>query len=213
MPYAKRMNLLRLDHIALAAENLETGAAHTQSALGVPLAPGGEHALMGTHNKLLGLGPTLYFEAIAINPAGVAPDRPRWFNLDAFSGPPRLTNWIVQTDDLDAALGQLGTGFGQPLSLERGDLRWRMAVPETGVLPWGGWAPAVIEWKAGRHPAQRLPDSGLRLQSLRLRHPDALEMAETLGPLMPRDTVLFEPSDTPELIARFDGANGTKILR
>ena len=85
---------------------------HVEEALGVDLATRGEHPQMGTHNHLLSLGPEIYFEAIAINPDAEAPNRPRWFNLDNFQGPPRLTNWILATDDLDAALARFQTGSG-----------------------------------------------------------------------------------------------------
>ncbi len=206
------MNLLTLDHLALSCETLAEGTEHVADMLGVALSPGGEHAAMGTHNSLLSLGPSEYFEVISINPDAKEPDRPRWFNIDNFSGAPRLTNWIVQTPDLDAALAQLPDGFGTPMSLERGDLRWRMAVPDSGVLPFGGWAPALIEWQNDLHPAPRLPDRGIRLTALRLCHPDAEEIATLLAPLMPRDTALFEPTETPQLRARFATPTGEVVL-
>ncbi|NNK78223.1 MAG: VOC family protein [Litoreibacter sp.] len=204
--------MLELDHIALACERLETGTAFAEETLGAPLAPGGQHAAMGTHNRLLSLGPELYFEVIAIDPDAPAPDRPRWFALDHFSGPPRLTNWILKTPDMAAALAQLPDGFGEVMHIARGDLRWQMAVPATGVLPWGGWAPALIQWEGDTHPAARLPDQGIRLKSLTLRHPQAVEMAELLAPLMPRDTALFEPAPTPGLRALFETPDGERTL-
>ncbi|MFY0692137.1 MAG: VOC family protein [Paracoccaceae bacterium] len=211
------MNLLELDHIALACAALDEGTACVEETLGVPLAPGGKHAAMGTHNRLLSLGPDLYFESIAIDPEAPPPGRPRWFALDQFSGPPRLTNWIVKTPDMAAALAQLrdglgSDGFGEVMHIARGDLRWQMAVPATGVLPWDGWAPALIHWEGAAHPASRLPDQGIRLKSLTLRHPQAVEMAELLAPLMPRDTALFEPAPTPGLQAVFETPDGERTL-
>jgi len=131
--------------------------------------------------------------------------RPRWFNLDAFSGPPRLTNWILRTKSMEAALAALPDGFGTPISLERGPFKWRMAVPDTGVLPWGGWAPAIIEWEGDAHPAQSLPDSGMRLSNLALHHPNAQEIEQVLGPLIAKDTALFMPDREAKLAALFDG--------
>lgn len=206
------MNLLRLDHLALAAKTLEAGAALVEDVLGVELATRGEHPQMGTHNKLLSLGPEVYFEVIAINPDAPAPDRPRWFNLDNFTGPPRLTNWILATDDLDAALAALPSGFGEPVDLQRGDFRWTMAIPDDGVLPWDGWAPALIQWHGPMHPAASLADQGVRLGSLVLQHPQAEEMAAALAPLLPRDTLLFETSATPSLSASFDTPQGRRVL-
>ncbi len=205
------MALLELDHLAASCVSLPEGGEMLKRRLGVDTVIRGEHPAMGTHNLLCGMGP-LYFEVIAINPDAKGPDRPRWFNLNRFSGPPRLTNWILRTDDMDAALAALPAGFGTPLALQRGDLRWKMAVPDDGVLPWGGWAPAIIEWGGDTHPTQTLPDCGLRLARLTLHHPNAVEMAEALGPLMPKDTAQFMPSDTPKMVALFDGPDGQKRL-
>jgi hypothetical protein len=64
--------MLTLDHIAVSTTALETGAAEVEAALGLPLAPGGQHAAMGTWNRLLSLGPEEYFELIAIEPGAPA---------------------------------------------------------------------------------------------------------------------------------------------
>ena len=107
-----------------------------------------------------------------------------------------------------AALDALGPGFGTPIHLKRDALAWQMAVPDDGILPWGGWGPAIIEWEGDTHPTQTLPDSGLRLARLTMHHPDAEDMAETLGPLLPRDCVQLMPDQVPRLVAIFDGPNG-----
>ena len=137
---------MKFDHIAVAAETLAKATSHAEASLGVALQPGGEHAVFHTHNTLLGLEDGLYLEAIAINPDAPRPERPRWFDLDRFFGPARLTNWICACDDLDATLAALPEGFGEPVALQRGDLRWRMAVPQSGILPFDNCAPALIEW-------------------------------------------------------------------
>ena len=58
----------------VAGETLAEAAAHVEKALGVALSPGGVHVEMGTHNRLLSLGPGLYLEAIAVNPDARAPE-------------------------------------------------------------------------------------------------------------------------------------------
>ncbi|KZZ67236.1 VOC family protein, partial [Sulfitobacter sp. HI0129] len=141
--------MLSLDHLAVAGEDLAAARAHAETALDVILQPGGRHDVFGTHNRLLGLADGLYLEAIAADPDAPAPDRARWFDLDRFSGPARLTNWICRCDDLDAALARLPDGFGRPVDLQRGDLRWRMSVPEEGRLPFDNLAPALIQWTGG----------------------------------------------------------------
>ena len=123
-----------LDHLAVSAGALAEGVAHVEDALGVRLSTGGQHPAMGTHNRLLRLG-DVYLEVIAIDPFATPPGRPRWFDLNNFTGPPRLTNWIARCADLDAALALAPPGSGTPMALARGDLAWRMAVPDDGRLP------------------------------------------------------------------------------
>jgi Glyoxalase-like domain len=134
---------MRPDHLAVAAGSLAEGVAAVEAALGMTLEGGGQHLAMGTHNRLLGLG-DVYLEVIAVDPSLPGPGRPRWFDLDRFLGPPRLTNWIAACDDLAAALADAPDGTGVPMDFARGDLRWQMAVPEDGVLPFGGAHPAPI---------------------------------------------------------------------
>ncbi len=202
---------MELDHIAVAGLTLSAATTHVEKAIGVPLQNGGQHAVFHTHNTLLGLADGLYLEAIAINPDAPVPDRPRWFNLDRFTGPPRLTNWICRCDDLDATLATLPDGFGAPVSLARGDLRWRMAVPETGVLPFDNCAPALIEWEGDAHPASLLTPSGCRLTGLQISHPRAAELADMLAPFLKDNRIRYQ-TGLAGLRAAFETASGTGIL-
>ncbi len=203
---------MRFDHIAVAAETLAEATAHAETSLGVALQPGGEHAVFHTHNTLLGLEDGLYLEAIAINPEAPRPERPRWFDLDRFAGPARLTNWICACDDLDATLAALPEGFGEPVALQRGDLRWRMAVPRSGILPFDNCAPALIEWDTDVHPATRLDHSGCRLTGLRITHPEAAALADVLAPHLVDDRLSFVPGPAAALEARFETPNGARKL-
>ncbi|MBE0453500.1 VOC family protein [Roseovarius autotrophicus] len=200
---------MQLDHLAVAGESLEAAATHLEAALGLPLQAGGAHARFGTHNRLLGLEDGLYLEAIAIDPAAPAPDRARWFDLDRLQGPPHLRTWIARVDDLDAALTR-HPDAGTPLALERGDLRWRMAVPASGILPFDNLFPALIEWQGTAHPAQRLAPSGARLTRLVIAHPDAVALRDVLSDLAdPR--VVIEPG-TPALRAEITTPHGSRVL-
>ncbi len=200
---------MQLDHLAVAGESLDAAAAHLEEALGLPLQPGGAHPHFGTHNRLMGLGPGLYIEAIAVDPDAPAPDRPRWFDLDRLQGPPHLRAWIARVEDLGAALMRRPEA-GQPLDLARGDLRWRMAVPDSGVLPFENRFPALIEWQAGGHPADRLPDTGARLERLVVAHPEAAALRAALTALTdPR--LVFEPGP-PALRAEIATPHGRRVL-
>ncbi|QXT40740.1 VOC family protein [Gymnodinialimonas ceratoperidinii] len=193
--------MLTFDHIAVSAETLARGVQDVETALGQPLLPGGEHPDMGTHNRLLSFGPEEYFEVIAVNPAAEGPDQPRWFNLDNFRGATRVTNWICRCPDIEAAIAAAPEGIGVPWKLQRGDLRWSMAIPEDGKLPFGGLFPALIQWHDDAHPAPRLRDTGVRLKELRLHAPEAAALRAALGPLMSDPRVSIIPAEAARIEA------------
>lgn len=204
--------MLTLDHIAVSTTNLETGVSEVEAALGLPLAPGGQHAAMGTWNRLLSLGPEEYLELIAIEPGAPAPAQPRWFDLDNFSGPTRATTWICRCDDLDAALAVAPPGTGKPWALERGDLRWRMAVPADGKLSFDGLFPALIEWQGEAHPAPRLQDHGVRLVALELHSPEADGLRAALAPLIDDERIRVTQSDAAGMHAMLSTPSGDVVL-
>ncbi len=193
----------------MSGETLAGARDHCEAQLGLDLLDGGQHAVFNTHNALLGLDDGLYLEAIAIDPDRPDPDRARWFDLDRFAGPARLTNWICRTDDMEATLARLPVGVGAPVALSRGDLRWRMAVPETGVLPFDNIFPAIIQWESELTPPRRLPASGARLQGLTVQHPRASDLQELLG--LEDSRVIFRQG-TPGLAASFETPGGLRIL-
>lgn len=200
-----------LDHLAVAGESLQEARAYVEDTLGVAMQPGGEHAVFHTHNALLGLEDGLYLEAIAINPEAPQPDRKRWFDLDRFSGRARLTNWICQTSDIVAVLADLPAEMGQSVALQRGALRWRMAVPESGVLPFENCAPALIQWDTPTHPAQMLAPSGVRLRRLTVRHPEAAALSSLFETRLRDDRLCFEKGPRA-LSAEFDTPHGPRDL-
>ncbi|MDK3018102.1 VOC family protein [Pseudodonghicola flavimaris] len=200
-----------LDHIAVSGETLEEAAAAVEAALGVPMLQGGQHDVFITHNKLLGLADGLYLEAIAADPSRPAPERPRWFDLDSFSGRARPTNWICASEDLDALLAALPIEVGDPVSLTRGDLRWRKAVPADGKLPFDNLFPSLIEWNCEVHPATVLPPSGCALRRLIVSHPEASALAAMLAPHFRDARVVFEPG-APALSVEIDTPHGLRTL-
>lgn len=170
---------IRFDHLVVAARALQEGVDWVESRLGVPLGAGGAHPAMGTHNRLLSLGPGRFLEVIAIDPAAPAPGRPRWFALDEprmharLAKGPALIHWVARTDDLEAAIGAMGAAEApEILVLSRGAFRWKIGVPASGALAQEGVAPTLIQWYT-QHPSEVLEDAGCRLESLVLRHPGA----------------------------------------
>lgn len=183
---------MKFDHLVVGATKLDAAQAHVEDALGVSMQPGGAHAVFQTHNALLALADGLYLEAIAPNPAVPAPTRPRWYDLDRFTGPARLSNWACAAADMDAALSDMPEGAGQPVKVNRGALSWRMAVSADGTTPYDNLWPALIEWPKGVHPAASLAPSGIKLRRFTLVHPDGGALANALARHLSNDRVAVE---------------------
>ncbi|MFK7830921.1 MAG: VOC family protein [Congregibacter sp.] len=203
--------MLTFDHIAIATTSLDTGSEEVEDALQLKLESGGQHPAMGTHNKLLSLGPD-YLEVIATDPLGVAPSRPRWFDLDNFTGAARATTWICRCDDLGAALAAAPPGAGEPLLLARADLRWRMAVPADGKLPFAGLFPALMQWDSEAHPAPRLTDQGARLIGLELYSPQADALRAALDSLIDDPRIKVIAADEPRMRLSLKTPKGMVVL-
>lgn len=190
----------RLDHLVVVADTLAQGVAWCEATLGVTPGPGGRHALMGTHNRLLRIAgpqwPQAYLEIIAIDPSATQPPaegRARWFGMDqpalraAVRSSPRLVHLVVQTDDIVravAALDALGEDVGAPVAASRatpqGELRWQISLRDDGCPQHGGALPALIQWQ-GPHPSAAMPDAGVRLERLVLNSVRPAALREALA--------------------------------
>jgi len=187
---------IRFDHLVVGAASLGEGVAWVESRLGLPMGPGGNHDFMGTHNRLLSLGPGRFLEVIAIDPAAPAPQRPRWFELDTpamqsrLAHGPALVHWVVRGDDIEAALDATADERPEILALSRGAFRWKIGVPSDGHLTQSGVMPTIIQWFT-QHPAELLADTGCRLEALVLHHPEAPSILHRLryAGLCPDDPV------------------------
>lgn len=201
---------MQLDHLAVAARTLGEGRAWVEAVLGVSLQHGGRHAHFATHNLLLGLEDGLYLEVIAVDPDAPRPGHARWFDLDRFEGAPCLKAWICRVGDLEATVGRLPEA-GQQVALARGDLRWRMAVPDNGILPFDNVFPALIQWEGVAHPAGRLAPSGCRLRRLVVQHPGVQALRARLADRL--DDARIEYRTGPAgLRAEFDTPDGLRVL-
>lgn len=166
---------MELDHLVAGAATLEEGVAWCERVLGVTPGPGGKHALMGTHNRLLNISgplhPRAYLEIIAIDPEAPPPGRPRWFDLDQpalrerLAQGPGLIHWVSRVPNLDAALANWrseGVDAGEAVEASRGNLHWRIALREDGRRLRREALPVLIEWGEA-HPTDDMPASGVQL--------------------------------------------------
>jgi hypothetical protein len=179
-----------LDHLVLGTSDLARGAAWLERYFGVALSPVGTHVRMGTHNRLLSLGPDCYLELIAIDPAGQPPFMKRWFGLDTadvrerIAMRPRLLGWVARTQEIDALSARTGGLLGGVYPMERNDFKWRITIPEDGYPLEAGLVPSLIQWDSPIHPCQRLADPGCRFEWMEAAHPNpgkVLYLLDELG--------------------------------
>jgi len=174
-----------VDHLVVAAHTLAQGVAWCEATLGVAPGPGGQHPLMGTHNRLLKIAtttyPDAYLEIIAIDPDAPPPGRKRWFGLDDAvlqtslrEHGPRLIHFVARSTMLDMhrwGLITVGQKPGDPVSASRmtptGLLSWQMLVREDGSTDCHGALPTLLQWQ-GAHPAQAMDQSGVTLKAMAL---------------------------------------------
>ena len=143
-----------VDHLVVFAADLAGGVNWCQRTLGITPTAGGEHPLMGTHNRIFNISspghPRAYLEIIAINsgatsalPAGAR----RWFDMDdatlqqqvAQHGP-QLIHWVACVPDVaasHAALAAQDIERGAIITASRptpnGLLQWQITVREDGL--------------------------------------------------------------------------------
>lgn len=205
-----------IDHIVVTTPVLEAGVDYVRDILGVAPAGGGEHAAMGTHNRLLRLGAAMFLEVIAANPAAPAPNRPRWFELDEeeSNAAPRLATWVVRTTDLRAALAASPVVSGYAIPMSRGDFHWTIAVPRNGSLPLQGVAPTMIQW-GDRQPVASLPESGCSLVRIEGFHPRAAKVTEMLAAIGFHGEFSVSPlpaGEAPYLVAHIRTPTGEHMI-
>lgn len=182
-----------IDHLVVMASDLAQGVAWCEATLGVTPGPGGEHPLMGTHNRLLTIATaehrTAYLEIIAINPVAtpsISSGARRWFDMDDLAlqatvaqHGPRLTHFVAGVPDITAALATLaardidrGAAVQASRPTPRGLLQWQISVRPDGQRLFDGCLPTLIEW-GNTHPTQAMADCGVALHSLQVQHPQA----------------------------------------
>lgn len=203
----------RLDHMSVVAPTLEIGAAYVEAALGMRPGAGRVHPGMATHNLLLALGPAFYLEVIAPDPQAAPVLRPRWFGLDRLlpSSPPRLAAWVARTDDI---AGTTVAELGEVETMRRESHVWRMTLRPDGSLPLDGAAPLLIQRASNVSPAAALPQSGLILRRLRIRHPAPARVLALFAAidLEPHPTVAVEQGSVCSLVAEIETPCGPRQL-
>lgn len=220
-----------VDHLVVLAPDLPTGVAWCERTLGITPTAGGEHPLMGTHNRIFNVSgpahPRTYLEIIAIN-KGATPTIPastrRWFDMDdaalqqqvAEHGP-QLVHWVASVPDVAercTALAALDIERGAIVTASRptpnGLLQWQITVRDDGLRLMDGCLPTLIQWGAV-HPCSSLPASGVQLQTLALQHPQAATLQAACEAIGVAASVAIAPGHTPDNTARLTAQFSTPL--
>lgn len=183
------MSDCKLDHLVVAAADLNAGREHIEALLGVETEAGGRHDAMGTHNRLLRLGDDQYLEIIAVDPDSKRPKRPRWFALDESATQSRIRNtpalitWVARSAAIGESAARAPYNNLEIHDMARDDLRWRMTFTRDGGLLYDGVLPLLIEWQTEPAPPRLLPDTGCTLSRFVVQSPHAREVEQVLQDL------------------------------
>jgi len=192
-----------IDHLVIGAAELEKATKQIQSFIKAEFLVGGKHPLMATHNRLIKLQNSFYMEIIAADPSASLPRSPsrinRWFSLDAITTQKRLSLapqplcWVVAVNDIEQISMNCGYNPGNIIEMTRGDLKWKITVPNDGDLIEGGVLPVLIEWPNGKHPTKMMPESNIFLEELELFHPHPNEIRHILSRLNIKGPIRVSP--------------------
>ncbi len=183
------------DHLVYLVPDL-AAAVDRFTSLGMPPSPGGRHLSRGTHNAILRLGNRRYLELLAIDPhTEISP--PRWMGID-LAQETCISRWA-------ASAGAINDGrpveSGSRQLPDGRTLRWRLTDP--GTVPAVSVVPFLIDWGSkGPHPADDLPDLGLRLEKLTLYHPEPRIINEELRRLGLSQKAIRGPAPKIEAVIR-----------
>jgi len=179
---------------------------------------GGKHVAMGTHNSVLRLGDGIYLELIAIDPDGIKPDRPRWFDLDrpsmraSLAQGPRLIHWVARCADIEAAQKISPSDHGGIYPMARAPYSWRITIPDDGHLPGEGLIPTLIQWADARHPSDAMADDHIGVVALAGAHPEPAAIRAALENLGMPEMLKVTYAVTPRLAAMLRTPRGTVTL-
>lgn len=190
----------QLDHLVLGTADLAKGSAWLERYFGATLSPIGTHSRMGTHNRLLSLGPGCYLELIAVDPASQIPFMKRWFGLDTpdvqerIALRPRLLGWVARTTEIDVLSARTGGLLGGVHRMARGDFSWRITIPDDGYPVEAGLIPSLIQWDCPVHPSERLTEAGCRFEWMEGAHPNPGKVAYLLNELDVQNAMKVTPT-------------------
>jgi len=195
---------LAIDHVLIAASDLDASAAALLSEAGLESVPGGRHPGAGTANRIVPLG-AAYLELIAVVDAEEAAANPLSRRVTAaLEQGRRFATWAVRTEDLDADQRRLDeAGFATlgpaPGARARPDgvvLRWRTLHVGDGLDP---ALPFLIEWSSPQrdHPGFQVADhpaGTATLKTVLLAAPEPDHLRRRIGEVLGGESLAYQVS-------------------
>jgi Glyoxalase-like domain len=155
--------VLRLDHVAYAAPDLDRAAVRFREEFGLDSTEGGRHERWGTANRIVPLGDQ-YLELVAAVDEPVAAETAFGRGvLERAAGGGGWFTIAAVADDLDAVASRLGleVGSGSRTRPDGETLRWRSAgLDDSRREP---WMPFFLAWDVARdmHPGRARAGHGV----------------------------------------------------
>ena len=203
----------RLDHLMYGGADLDESIKRFAFLSGVTADRGGSHPGRGTRNALVSLGPGIYLELMAPDPAQ---------SLNGTFGMtfvqiarPQIHTYIVKGEELERIRAKLAE-FKINSEIRdmtrktlRGDLlRWRLVIPHSN--PYGEFIPRFIDWMGTPHPSETSV-SGCSLVSFEIGHPEADALMRIMKSL-DFEVDAVSRSDAPFFLARMRTPKGNLTL-
>ena len=162
----------KLDHVVIAANNLDEGTSYVENKLNVKLSNIGYHKDMGTHNRVVKISKSVYLEVISIDPNCEQIKSKRWFNLDSpklqsqLRESPRVIGYVIENEDT-----KILKHYEPFFSASRGEYKWKFAMPRndssisTDKFYQSGIIPSLINWESEK-PINKMQDNHLNLEKI-----------------------------------------------
>jgi len=173
---------LEIDHLLLAAHNLQDGINAVSDKLNVTASPGGKHPNQGTENALLGLQGQKYLEIIAGDKTSDIHSNIRQ-ECEKFITP-GMYWWALRCSDISALRDKLieqnipcsDIQDGSRIDTDGNEITWKLLFAESDL--YGKAMPFFIQW--GNHHPSNNQDCNTALKEVRISHPLASDLLELL---------------------------------
>ena len=175
-----------IDHIVLAAQDVQASVAEIEAATGVRAELGGRFEGRGVYNHLLALQDGAYLEIIGPDPQQPDHEGPLPFGLH-LSEQTRVPHWCakagaeIEQRVADTRAAGYDLGEVRPLGRVLADgtrLDWRLSIGGWPPL-FDGLAPFLIDWGDALHPSETAV-KGCTLVEFRAEHPDPASVQAAL---------------------------------